>query len=165
MPVLTSSDVWAKVMEDPEIAQQPESVRDALRPYIEALPTVLADQLDQPADLANVMKAKIAFLRYCVDNGFIRAMVEAIPDEALGFMSRGSLPDMLQSQMSGLIDAAEELTGDVKSLLDAQGVTEKQVMLSDDIGLNEEARSLYEVGSLTIGELLQVQPMVIAKNS
>jgi hypothetical protein len=165
MSTVTAAAVWIKINEDVDFLQQPESVRDATRPYVEALPIILADMLNAPVTLNSVMKAKVAFLRYCVDNGFIKAAVDAMPDEALGFFDREDLPEMFESLLTQAIDMAEELTGDVAGLLKENGLTEEKVMLGPSIGLNDEARSLYQAGELIIGELLLIQPMLIVKNT
>lgn len=165
MSRVTPEEVWKKMQEDAEFLQQPETVQEATRPYIEALPVILADLLDQPASLDNTMQAKVKFLRYCIENGYITAVVNAMPEEAFIFFSREDLPGMFEGMLSQLIDMLEELTGDVSALLKAQGVTEEEVMLGSNVGLNDEARLLYQSGSLTIGKLLVVQPMVIVKNT
>jgi hypothetical protein len=162
---VTAEAVWEKINQDAEFLQQPEAVREAMRPYVEALPTILADVLDTPTTLNATMKAKVNFLRYCVDNGFIKAAVDALPDESIGFFDRDELPEMFEGLITQAIEVAEELTGDVSALLEANGVTEEQVMLGPNVGLNNESRSLYEAGELTIGKLLMVQPMLIFKNS
>jgi len=165
MTTVTSEAVWTKIGDDAEFLQQPEAVREATRPYVEALPNVLADSLDQPANLNNTMRAKFLFLRYCVDNGFIKAAVEAMPEEALGFLDREDMFPMLESALAGAIEMADELTGDISALLEENGVTEDEVMLSPKVGFNTETAAMYRAGELTIGELLVAQPMIIVKNS
>lgn len=165
MTTVTSEAVWTKISKDPEFIQQPEAVREATRPFVEALPTVLVDLMDKPANLSNTMRAKVLFLRYCVDNGFIKAAVEAMPEESLGFFDREDLVPMLESALSGAIEMADELTGDVTALLEENGLSEDDVMLGDKVGFTPETATLYRAGELTIGRLLVTQPMIIVKNS
>ena len=165
MGTVTAEAVWTTMSEDAEFQQQPEAVREATRPYVEALPTILAGVLDAPATLNTTMNAKVTFLRYCVENGFIKASVDAMPEEALGFFDRDELPEMLEGALSQAIDMLEKLTGNVTAFLEKNGVTEEQVMLSSNVGFNDEARKLYQAGELTIGKLLTIQPMIIVKNT
>lgn len=162
---VTGKEVWAKAKEDPEMLRQPESVQEAVRPYIEAAPVVLAGLLDKPATLNNVMQAKVDFTRYCLERGFIKAAVDAMPDEALGFFAREDLPAMFEGILTQLIVQVEELTGDVTALLKEYGVTEEEVMLGPQVGLNAEAQTLYRAGELTIGKILAIQPTIIVKNT
>lgn len=164
MASVTAQEVWNQINKDAEFRQQPAQVREAMRPYIEALPTVLANLLDKPATLSNTMQAKVDFLRYCVNNGYIKVVVTATPEEALGWYDREELVEMFDGMIGQLIDMAEELTGDA-ALLKGLGVTEDQVMLGPNVGLNAKAQALYKSKKLTIGKLLQIQPMLIVKNT
>lgn len=165
MGTVTADVIWTKINEDVEFMQQPEAVREAMRPYVEALPTILADMLDTPVTLTSATKAKVIFIRYCLDNGFVKAAVDAMPDEALGFFDRDDLPEMMEGLLGQALEMAEEMIGNVQAMLEANGVTEEQVMLSSNVGFQAEARALYQARKLTIGKLLSVQPMVIVKNT
>ena len=155
--------IWLKINEDQEFQQQPQVLREAMRPYIEAMPTVLSDMLDQPVNLSTLVNAKLKFLRHSVDNGIIGVAINALPEEQKSFF--GDESDMFQEMFNGIIDQLASMTGDLPGLLQEQEVTEEQVMLGPQLNLNPESRILYKTGQLTIEKLLLVNPMVIYKNS
>lgn len=163
--MVTKEGLWAKVNEDPEMQRQTEAVREALRPYIEAAPAVLADLLDKPAIFTNIVQAKVRFIRYCIDNGFIKNIVVAMPDGALNLFSSDDVSEMLQKTLNLLSDMSRGLLADLPAFLKKYGMTEDQIILSPEMGLNAEARKLYGAGQLTIEKLLLVQPTIILKNT
>jgi uncharacterized protein (DUF3820 family) len=166
MSKLKGSDVLKALMKDAEYSAQPEAVREAMQPFIEAIPEVLEGQLDAPVTLQSLMAAKFAFLRYCGDNQFISKVVAAMPEEALGWFDRDDLAGMMEGMFGQLLDLAESIMEDVEGFLASQGVTEAQIMQHPKgLGLNPEAFALYEAGRLTIGDILVLQPMVIVKNT
>lgn len=156
-------EVWEALEKHPEFASQPPAMKKALRPFVEATPTVLADLLDQPATVESLMKAKIIFLRYCVDNGFIEAAVKATP-KAMRDLFDG-VEDMLKSTLAAAIDMAEEIAQDVPGLLVQYEMTERDLLTNPKVGLAGKALSLYDKGKLTVGELLRLQPTIIVKNT
>lgn len=165
MTTVSPEAIWEKAKSDSDFAAMPEAMQDVLKPFLEALPTVLADQLDNKATLANIMKAKVTFLRNALENGFIAKMLPAVPDEMLGVLSRDTWSRMISNSMQDLIELAEGILQHGQELLDEQGITEDQVMRSERAGLNPEALRLYLAGELTIAKILEVQPMIIAKNT
>ena len=158
MTTLTGSDVWNASLEEESFAEEmPEGgpVREIIRPYIEAAPTVLADYLEKPLTLQVLADTKIAFLRYCMDNGFAEKMGEAV-----GFSG-----EIIEVVLSNLVEALAGMLEDIPGMLEEQGVTEQQVMLNKKVGLNSENKKLYKAGALTVEQVLRTQPSVIVKNS
>lgn len=159
--------VWDKILTDPEFADQPETVKDAMRPFFMAAPVVLIDLLDLPVTLANLMTAKLMFLQYCLENDYIRTVVDATPEEALGLFGPTEVIALLESALCGLIQQLSELTNPeaVAELLAIQGITEEEVMLGPKVNFAPSTAVLYQNGELTIRRLLIEQPMVIVKNT
>lgn len=155
--------VWQGVLKDPETASQPDVMKQALRPFVEAIPKVLADLLDMAVTVESIMKAKIAFLRYCADNGFVKAIIAATPAESLWLIGAGTAASMLELALTAAISMAEQIAQDVPVMLAQKGTTERELLASPKVGLTGEALALYDKSKLTIGDLLRLQPMIIIK--
>ncbi len=158
-------EVWDALQKHPEFAAQRFAMKKMLRPYIEATPTVLLDLLDKTATVETLMKAKIAFLRYCVANGFVKAAVAVTPAASLDLFGSDAAASMMESALSGAIDMAEEIAKDVPGILEQYGMTERQLLTNPKVGLAGKALKLYDQGKLTVGEILRLQPAIIVKNT
>jgi len=161
---VSGEKVWQKLCEDEEFQKQLESVREVMRPFVEALPMLLGELLDTPVTLVSICQAKVKFLRYCLEHDFISKAYEATPEEALGFFTREIYASMLENTFNQLIDLMEEQIPQLPTLLQRMGLAEQDHLL-DSAGFREEARELYLLGELIVGRLLLVQPMIIVKNS
>ena len=158
MTSLTSAQVWSASLADPKFASEmPEGspTRVIIQPFIEAAPTALAEFLDRPLTLKVFIDAKVAFLRYCLDNGFAEKMSDAV-----GFGG-----ELVESALEAVIEMLAEVFKNVPAFLDERGITEEQVLLSPEVGLNDENKALYKSGTLTVADVLRTQPAVILKNS
>lgn len=154
----TGSQVWDAAVADPSCSSQmPEgsALREAIRPFFESAPTVLAEFLDRPLTLQVLADAKIAFLRYCLGNGFVEKVGGAV----------GMSGHLVKLMFKGLIEMWENILKDVPAFLEAQGIMEEQVMLSPKVGLNADNQKQYKAGTLTVADVLRTQPAVILKNS
>jgi len=164
MTSVTAEAVWNKINEDPEFLQESESIREVARPFIEALPIMLAEQLDSPVNVMNVNKAKLTFLRYCVDNGYVAAATAATYGNALDFLVDGVLLETFESTLKRAIETLEFIN-EMMPRLESGGLSNDEIMLSQKANLNQETRKEYLEGALTIGRLLAIQPMVIVRNT
>jgi len=155
---LTASQVWEAALADPKFAAQvPEGSpqQDAIRPFVEGSVEAMADQLDTVVNLQAIANAKMTFLRYCVDNGLGKVMGDAI----------GMGGAMLDGMFKQIIEMLEPIVANVTSFLEENGVTEEQVMVGSQVGMNAENQQKWRAGTLTIGELLMTQPSVILMNN
>ncbi len=165
MSQVTPEAVWQAQLRDPDFADMPPAMLEVLRPFVEALPVVLADKLDEQCTFSTVMDAKVVFLRYCIENNFARKAADATPEEMLGMFDAADMYQMLLSQLEEVLETLTEVVGNVGEFLEARGVTEEEVMLSEQAGLNKEARELYQSGQLTMGQVLMTQPSLVTKNT
>ena len=76
-------------------------------------------------------------------------------------MSGGLVRSMLEKSTEMLADMIK----DVPAFLALNNITEDQVMLGQNVGLNDANKELYKAGQLTIAEVLRTQPALILKNS
>jgi hypothetical protein len=166
MSQITGKSILTALMKDPEYSAQPESVRKAMEPFILAIPEVLKDFLDKKVDLSTLMDAKIAFLRYCSENEYITKMVDAMPSESFGLFEAKDVTNMMEGSFSALIEVLSGIVKNVPGFLKSLGVTEAEVMaLPKSIGFKPNVLKKYTAGKLTIADLLELQPMVIIKNT
>ncbi len=154
----TAAQVWDAIQTDPGFAAEAPAdspQREIIRPFIEGSVTALDSQLDTVVTLQTLADAKVAFLRYCLEHNLGRAM-----SNALG-VSEGMLTMMLQR----LVDMFAQITSDMDAFLKENGITEDEVMAGPQIGLNATCKQKWQDGTLTIGELLLLQPAIILQNS
>lgn len=158
MATLTGAEVWAAAIADPKLTSdliEGSPLREAFRPFVEAVPLALAKFLDQRVTLNALLGAKIAFVRHCLDHGFI----EAMPLDAFG-ASRETMRGVLESVLGKAMEMLENLPG----MLFSMEVSEEDVILGPRVGLNPENQELYRAGNLTIEQVLRTQPSIILKN-
>jgi hypothetical protein len=122
----------------------PEEVA-LLTPHVLRLPEIVGqERLAQPVTLTELMAMTTEFIRKSLAGD--RQLPEAAK-EALG-------------SLAALLD---EL--DVMATLEANGLSEADAMLSDDIGLSPAARELYRAGELTFAKLIETSPAVFVPES
>lgn len=154
MATITGQEVWEAVLVDQKFAAYPQEIQNVLRPFITASPEALASYLDKPVTLQGLAEAKIAFLRYCINDGLGEKMAQMV----------GMDPDTVTDLLRSVMEMLEPFVSDLAQTLEEHGVTEEQVMLDGAIGLNDANRKKYTEGTLTIEEILRTQPAVILKN-
>lgn len=167
MKRVSGDAVWKALSEDPLfLAEIPEELWPALKPYIEALPEILADLLDEPVTLMTLLKAKAAFVRYCLESDYACEMAAAIPEDQLFFVgiSNEEVIARMDALTRGALQFLETIVEDVPGFLQVFDVTEEQAILAFKPVLSPENLKKYRAGKLTIGDILLSQPMLIIKN-
>src|SRR3989338_3038296 len=162
MTTLTAKLIWTKLNEDTRFLGKPVSIREAVRHFFEAMPVVIADFLDRPVTVTNILEAKIVFLRYTIDNGICGATLSGFSDAFLRGLDKDFLLEIMRVQMDETLSKAEILLADLPTIIDQSGLSDQEILLNPDSGLNDEARRLYQSGELTVGGLLTVQPYIPA---
>ena len=161
---VTGIEIWEHLATDVDVKCQPPSVQEAIKPFVMAAPEILRDLLNQKVTLESVMRAKLRFLHHCRYFDYICKIMDARPECSYGFFSREEMTRALDSILSLDIEVAERITSDTAGFLRAQGVTELQVMKNPEgLGLRHGVLQEYICGSLTISDLLRMQPEVIVK--
>ena len=159
-----SQKVWEAFERDPASVSYPGPLREAVKPTVLKLPEILSEQLETPVTFESLMGAKVVFIKYCLDNGVIKELVEVIPNDLLGSFSRSGILDSMLENLSASLDTFTDIAKDVPKFLEDNGISEQDVLFSPDFGLGEEVKKEYLEGHLTIGRLIEIQPMVIVKN-
>jgi hypothetical protein len=137
---VTGKEVYAALQNDPGF-RMAEDELGFLRPMVEDSPEILANLLDQPFTMENFLKAQIAFK-------------EAVINHA-------GTDEFVADLLGAAVDLARDLIEEFPQALAEAGVPEEHVILGSQVGLWPPAAALYRAGTLTIGELLRIQPGVI----
>lgn len=160
--------VWGVLLADPAFrAGDSEGQILVLEPFVKALPDILEKMLDKPVTLETLMQAKLAFLRYCLENGLIGKFAEVSREDSIFLMDKDSLRAMLERTLDEVVNMLEAMVENVSGFLEEAGVTEEQVLTSPSVGLSVGNTEQYGNGTLTIADILLTQPsiIVIVKNT
>lgn len=169
---ITGPAIFAALLADEKFkGQESEAAAqlETLRADVEALPAILADQLDQPVTFSGLIAAKITFMTYVLNEGSLKGVTAAsvaggLFDAMFGEEedSEASLQGAMVSLMTGVLEALKDIN--VEAILHAQDLTDEQALLGDKVGLLPELRALHEAGRFTFADLLRVQPKLIVLN-
>lgn len=166
MAKVSGDCVWKALLKEERFrAEVSEGQMPVFEPFVKVLPEVLVDILDEPVTLATLMNAKAVFVRYCLENGFLHAIVATVPEEQLFLFGLEGMVDMLEAALYGALDIFETIVGDAPAFLQSIGVTEEQVLTSPKVGMSKKNLKRYRAGKLTIADILVSQPSVIVKNT
>jgi hypothetical protein len=81
-------------------------------------------------------------------------------------MDAKNIAGMMESTFSSLIEVLDSVIKNIPEFLKSQGVTEAEMMAHPkSIGFKPNVLKKYTAGKLTIADLLELQPMVIIKNT
>jgi hypothetical protein len=156
---ITGSQVWESLCRDVSCDESTEKVNVVLRPYIEALPTILSTMLEEKVTLETFFEAKIIFLRYLLESDFIQNVRTTFLEEA-GMVEIEELISYLQESLEGL----EELHASLPEVLgpdQAGAEISNATLIGSAIGFSPEVVDTYQAGELTFSKLLILQPRVI----
>ena len=142
-------NVWQVVMRSSEIKR-------ALQPFLKALPRVLEDYLGKLVCVETIQKARIAFLKYCLNSGYAEAFVSAMQEEPREEF--GIDREFIERELRRRLVVAVEIGTNVSAYLSSHFLTERIFLCN--CGLSGEALSLYNRGELTVGRLLDLQPEI-----
>ncbi len=156
----TLQDVEAFLEEIPE-----GKPREVFGEFVRNVPELLKEQLDEKITFASLLKAKLTIVKATLEGDFLERLFRAYPEDAMPF-SVDVILEMATSALSALIPSVEDILNDVPAYMVENGVTEEQILSHPKAGrLNRKSMAAYRAGTLTVGELLELQPWIIIKNS
>jgi hypothetical protein len=146
--------VWQKLLDDPKFAEEPEFVRIAFKPYVEAMPEVLKTLLDELATDETIRQACRLFSNYLKDNGYAEALYSAALElnDVEAYRERQRIA--LLKLEKGLDDALEAFDT-ARLALDSRAL--KVLNIND-----ETSKQDYAVPR-TIGVIMYNEPQLIAR--
>ncbi len=163
MENLTGDLVWKVLSEDPrteKIAGLP-----ILEPYVKALPEILKSVLEEKVTMATYMKARILYYRYLSTEGVATKQIALIPKQLLQGKDRNQIAAEAEKAMIKAIAAMEAIIPHVPQILIAKRITENEYFTTaKGINLKSLAAAKYNNGTLTIGDLLMIDPYVLVGN-
>jgi len=147
--------IWNSLIVDPIFQKGGlEEFQPKFRPFVDVLPEVLGvELLASKVSVKTLMKAKMLFIQYCVDNGFAKLVAESL----------GSSEEMFEDIFQSLLQQLKPLVEKTDELLKEYGVTEEQIFADPRYGIRPEVLEQINQG-MTIGDLLITQPSVIVVN-
>ncbi len=153
----SAAAVWEAFCLDSEFARSTPADNphfEAMRPFIEGSVTALDGYFDTFVSVASICVAKQKFLRHCMALNIGGVMAELM----------GTDEGLINEMLTDLADQLDEMVEDIPGYLHQHGLTEEQVMLGPQIGLNGVNLQKWRAGTLTIGKLLVSQPAVLLEN-
>jgi hypothetical protein len=153
--------MWDALPVDPKFALMLPSAKAqaVFRKYVEEVPQILADLLDQPVTVENLIKSRLAFVRYGNEHGLINEMVAAsrVSDHA-------KLAAKWQGETDRLIESFTDMLTNLSVFMGKYGVTDEKVFDDMNQTFPEELRQRIRSG-MTIGDLLLEKPSIILLNA
>lgn len=166
MPAVNPQTVFEILQDDPNFSLLPAQTQEAVKPYIFALPESLSELLDQPASTETIFQAKLAYLRYCQENGYVTSYIDSLPDEAFNWvMSREEAPETMEGVMAAIIEGITEILGNISAFLTSQGCDDYTYLTHPNgLALKASLSKKLKAGTLTITDVLMSQPGLIVNN-
>lgn len=163
---ISAEEIWAKLLENDEIGKRSDAAKQIIRSFVEKLPEILLPLLEQPATLVNILTAKVLYLTYCVENGFCVAIYEQFSEESLGFLGRKGFTAFLGMSFCITISHKQYMIDNLMEILKEFSETEEDIIFGSAVDLKEDLCEFYKSDpiSLTIGELLLLDPYIIIRN-
>lgn len=163
-PPLDLEKVLKGIMANPDFASPEEfEVRDIM-PFLEALPTMVADLLDQPLTFLIMVQASLRFNQHLIQTKFADVII--LQHRNYGSTQEGDteLALALNEALQAQIDEAKLIISMGDQYLVQKGMTEAQILLHERMELCIPLRVAYMLGQLTLRQLLENQPTVILFN-
>lgn len=156
---IDSKKAWTALSADPEFAAGvPASAQPHFKELVESLPERLGDLSGEPLTLASLARAKIAVLKATVETGFLKKMAAS--------MGQPGMDAMMEAGIDLMLATFEEIAGNADGWLGEQEIDEATFMSHPKGGrLNGPAMRAYRAGTLTVGGLLELQPLAIIQNA
>ncbi|MBI5044347.1 MAG: hypothetical protein HZC02_00245 [Candidatus Levybacteria bacterium] len=162
MSTSTRKALRKKISEDPVFLRQSKAIQGVALPYFEQLAEVLADLMDKPVNLVNLLQAKVRCLDFLLDGDYVKDVVDAQPS---GIIRSDLLISFVKDMRDSLKEMVDKIIADTQGFLDDLGVTEQEILLAPGAKLNGESKRRYLSGNFTIGDLVMSQPMAIIDNT
>jgi hypothetical protein len=161
---ITAKQVWETALQDEIFAAKPEEEQKALRRFIQALPRLLKPYMDLEVNPTTLAQARSLYGSNAIENGLVKAILPALGESMGGMFS--FMIDMMEPMIAGMLETRRdlmlEIAGDTHKYLRRNNITEDEFMSGPVGDLNAQALKEYRSGGLTIGRLLEIDPLTFA---
>lgn len=157
--MLTARKIWNGLKMDRRFQDLPDPIQAMWRQIIQRMLDSSLPTLSMLVTTQVICDMKIQFLRILVDNGFVRRIINAIPD--LDMREKDDRMIEFAEIISRRIDRLRSDTFNTITVREDKNLDERLYMLGSKVGLRGAARRAYERGELTVGKLLELQPEVL----
>lgn len=156
---------WERLLENPEFTTQaPEGpARELFREFVTTkLAEVAGDQLSLPVSVGSLMETQRRIAHHYVDTDFLGRLIDAMPEEMLGFLGKDAARGMMTAMFAGLVEMLDQIIPNVPAFLQSQGVTEEQMLQHPKGGgLSPISMAAWRAETLTVGGLLNTEPWAV----
>lgn len=92
MTKCSGAEIFAKLLENPKFGAYPLKMLEAMKPFVEALPAILAKHWNKKVTLASLSQAQVAWLKYVMANGYVE---KTIKTSGFDFLDIETITNML----------------------------------------------------------------------
>ncbi len=174
---ITGEEILKVLAKDPRFSKMPLGEIMALTPHILKMPEILGKELlSEKVNIPSVLKAKIAFMKHCVDNGLTVKMAEIIienltqaGEKAKGMARKVKEFDLSVDKFTKKVDKAlSTMIATLSNLLDDKLKHPTPIRLTSHLlramNMSDSTISMCEDENFTIADLLLVEPYVFLFN-
>jgi hypothetical protein len=162
---VTFDEIWMALREDPEFGIIPEPVQEAMKPFVQQFPVLFKDLLAKPVSVETVFEAKRRFFNFAIESGYVKATLDATPDEAFGFFDRETVLEMSMGMLEQMLPMLNKILKNVSAFLKENRIDETSYLLHPKtFGFKPEVARGIKAGTLCIADLLRMQPYALLKN-
>jgi hypothetical protein len=173
---VTGAEILAALERDEKVVgdEDLKGFLELCRGDIEALPTTVADLLDQPVTLALLVKARIAFMTYVLEKGSLAAAAASAETSTIVDDLFGALGGLFGGDSAALAKNADAVWArllklelkqlraiDIEDSLRAAGISDREALFRDEMGMSDKLKRLYDANELTLDTLLREQPGLV----
>jgi hypothetical protein len=179
LTTVSGEEILKVLAKDPRFNSMPTAETMALTPHILKLPEILGkDLLSTKVSLVSILKAKIAFVQYCLDNGLgsqvannLLTSVEGAGQKVLNYAKRLKdleLPttDVIAQRINR---SMETIVGTLSSLLSFRLGYDNPIRYYSSIlramHMSDHTINKCDKENLTIADLLLIEPFVFLFNA
>ncbi len=159
---LTTEELKAKVWSDHWFAKQPTEVQEKLWQYIEKLPEVLESMLKEEGTLINIVRAKVLFATYCLKNDLALGLSWAMPSGLV--FTQDEMKVAIEANQVRAIRKMTQWSVNLSRIWfkkdDFQKKSQDVLTNIGALGMTVDAYRAYPYRIPTIGELLEIQPIL-----
>ena len=150
---------------DSYFMEQPPFVREGVLSMVPLMPAALADWFDRPVTTENIVRAKLVFMRLCLENGFVENVVKNMPGEMLERLglTLDEFGEEMRFTLQMIVDGGDELVAQMVEAVKATGMNDSQLIQANS-KLPKAVKKAEREGWLTIGRMLLLCPSSITEN-